>query len=308
MLPSDRLTSAVREHGKSLIIAGTDRLTSAIHGRKMSLVYVGAALAVASAGSASAATVAASAATPLAATPISATAARAGSALHPAAPLALTGPHAAVRQFPADPHAPAAHGTGRAWHRGTGRSAARHASSRRWHAVTWQQVRNELNWQTNPAAAAHRQVPFADRLAPVGISGSQSWMPVGPAQVSNATTIVRQALDKKMGVRSAVIAVATAMQESKLLDLGYGTGDSLGLFQQQWDMGWGTPAQIMNPRYSAGAFLGALRQYQAADPAWAAQPLWQAAQGVQKSAFPYAYAQWEAQACQLVRQIATRIR
>ncbi len=77
------------------------------------------------------------------------------------------------------------------------------------------------------------------------------------------------------------------MQESRLLNLNYGTGHSLGLFQQQWDMGWGTPQQIMNPAYASGKFLEALRSYQATDPAWASQPLYQAAQGVQRSGFPF---------------------
>ncbi len=165
---------------------------------------------------------------------------------------------------------------------------------------------SKLNRQTNPAAAAHHQLPFADQLTPVGTSGAQSWMPLNPAQVANASTIVKQALVKKMGVRSAVIAVATAMQESQLVNVNYGTGASLGLFQQQTGMGWGTATQIMQPSYAADAFLTALQQYQASNPGWAAQPLWQAAQGVQKSAFPYAYAKWEAQAAALVKQIATQ--
>jgi hypothetical protein len=274
MLRTDRLASAARDHGKSLITAGADRLTSAVHGRKKSLLYVGVALAMAGAGSASAATVAGSASAPLSATP-----------------------HTAAAAHPSARHSAAGH---------RARHAARHRAAHR-RAFSWQQVSNRLNRETNPVAAAHHQVPFADRLTPVGTSGAQNWMPVNGAQVANATTIVRQALDKKMGVRSAVIAVATAMQESRLVNVNYGTGNSLGLFQQQWNMGWGTPAQIMNPRYSADAFLGALRQYQLSDPGWAAQPLWQAAQGVQRSAFPYAYAQWEAQAAHLVKRIATRM-
>ena len=169
-------------------------------------------------------------------------------------------------------------------------------------------MRDELNRQTNPVAAAHGQVPLADRLVPVATSGPQAWMPINDAQLANATTIVRQALNNRMGVRSAVIAVATAMQESQLVNVDYGTGNSLGLFQQQWDMGWGTPAQIMNPAYASDAFLNALRQYQAGNPGWAAQPLWQSAQGVQKSAFPFAYAKWESQAVQLVRNIAMSLR
>jgi hypothetical protein len=111
-----------------------------------------------------------------------------------------------------------------------------------------------------------------------------------------------------MGVRSAVIAVATAMQESRLVNVGYGTGNSLGLFQQQWNMGWGTAQQIMNPRYASDAFLTALQTYQAGDPSWASQPLSQAAQGVQRSAFPSAYAQWESQAAYLTAQIAMQVR
>ncbi len=170
--------------------------------------------------------------------------------------------------------------------------------------VTWKQVRDAINWQTNPAAARAGRLPLADRLMPVGTSGPQCWMPISGAQLANATTIVRQALTMRMGVRSAVIAVATAMQESRLQDLDYGDGDSLGLFQQQPSDGWGTAQQIMDPVFAADAFLTALRQYQAGNPGWAAQPLWQAAQGVQKSGVPFAYAQWEAQAAGLVQQIA----
>ena len=109
-----------------------------------------------------------------------------------------------------------------------------------------------------------------------------------------------------MGVRSAVIAVATAMQESMLQNIDYGTGTALGLFQQQPDSGWGTPTQVTNPVYAARAFLSALQRHQASDPAWARQPLWANAQSVQNSAFPAAYAKWETQAASLVRHIAVR--
>jgi len=174
--------------------------------------------------------------------------------------------------------------------------------------VTWTQVRNEINQQTNPAAARLGQLPAADQLTPAGTSGPQAWMPLSPAQLSNATTIVQQALNKKMGLRSAVIAVATAMQESQLLNLHYGDQDSLGLFQQRPSMGWGTAAQITDPSFAADAFLGALQQYQAGDPAWASQPLWASAQAVQKSGFPFAYAKWESQAAGLVKQVAMQLK
>jgi hypothetical protein len=168
-------------------------------------------------------------------------------------------------------------------------------------------VRDRLNWQTNPALAARGITPPADKLLPVATSGPQSFIPISPAQYANATAIVRQALDQRMGLRSAVIAVATAMQESKLLNLDYGTGDSLGLFQQQTDMGWGTAQQIMDPAYAAGQFLDALHGYQQGDPTWATQPLYATAQGVQRSGFPYAYAQWEVQAAQLTSSIIMQL-
>ena len=160
------------------------------------------------------------------------------------------------------------------------------------------------------AAAGQRPgqpLPPAERLLPAAISGPQAYLPMTPAREANATTIVRQALGKHMGLRSAVIAVATAMQESTLLNLQYGTYDSLGLFQQQPDMGWGTPAQVTDPAYASDAFLDALQHYQASNPGWATQPLWEAAQGVQNSGFPYAYAKWEVQAAQIVANVARHL-
>jgi hypothetical protein len=152
------------------------------------------------------------------------------------------------------------------------------------------------------ARAAHKPATSPEELIPHGTNGPQAWMPLGHDQLANASTIVHQAIEADMGPRSAVIAVATAMQESRLVNINYGTSDSLGLFQQQPDCGWGTAQQVMNPKYATDAFLRVLREYQANDPGWAAQPLWASAQAVQKSAAPFAYARWEAQAAHLVCQ------
>ncbi len=160
---------------------------------------------------------------------------------------------------------------------------------------------------TYPKPAGHATLPAQDKLTPVGTSGPQTWMPITPARWDNAKTIVHEAIRKHMGLRSAVIAVATSMQESTLLNLNYGDRDSLGLFQQRPSCGWGTPGQIEHPAYAADAFLKALHGYQAGDPAWAHQPLWQAAQGVQGSAFPSAYAKWEAQAAHLVASVTKHL-
>jgi hypothetical protein len=289
---------------------GTDRLIDTVRRHKKSVVFAGAALAMAGTGTANAAAIGTTAGQK-AATPVAVQ----------ARTMALTystqndgnggsGPLAAARS--------AAHrfSLAAAWHHRTGhRGKGRHRL--RWHHRTgrhhridldsWSGVSGLLNFETNPLAARDGQVPMADQLMPTALSGPQSYMPIGTAQYANATAIVRQALDKRMGVRSAVIAVATAMQESELINVDYGTSDSLGLFQQQPDDGWGTAAQVMDPQYAADAFLDALAGYQANNPAWASQPLYQAAQAVQGSAFPYAYAQWEAQAAQLVKSIAMQL-
>ena len=185
-------------------------------------------------------------------------------------------------------------------------AAARHARvqvvrrSRR--PATWQQIQNLVARQTVPKAGPGA-LPSADRIRPVSVSGPQAYMPISPSRMANATTIVRQALVRHMGLRSAVIAVATAMQESTLENISYGDQDSEGLFQQRPSAGWGSDAQITHPAYAANAFLTALRSHQQADPGWASQPLWENAQAVQNSGFPYAYAKWEAQAAQVVSSI-----
>jgi hypothetical protein len=168
---------------------------------------------------------------------------------------------------------------------------------------SWSQIQQTVSKQTSPS-----EPQAANQLQPVGTAGPQAWMQLSPAQQANATTIVQQALDKGMGVRSAVIAVATAMQESQLQNINYGTSDSLGLFQQRPSMGWGTAQQITTPSYAADAFLSALKQQQVGNPGWAQQPLWTTAQAVQKSGFPFAYAKWETQAVQLVKSIVTQVK
>ncbi len=306
---TDRLTSAARDRGKHLIAAGADRMASTLRGRTKPLVYAGTALAMAGVGSSIAAGTASAATTSPAATsharvghasqrrageaPAGAPSRGASAAALPSL-AALTSAKHALPLTPAVPPALASPGDA---------PAPSHPR-----VVTWGQVQDAINQQTNPAAARHGQLPAADRLTPVGTSGPQSWMPISPPQLSNATAIVQQALTKKMGLRSAVIAVATAMQESELLNLHYGDQDSLGLFQQRPSMGWGTAAQLTDPSYAANAFLTVLQQHQAGDPGWATQPLWANAQGVQKSGFPFAYARWEAQAAALVKQIAMTLR
>jgi hypothetical protein len=280
---------------------GFGRLAAAIRGRVKPVMYAGTLIALAGTGTASAATIA-TAASPTAAHD------RPLAAAHAAVGPGRARSHGDVRHRSAHRQA-VRHGQDHSKHGRSHTSRGRgHVAHRAPDVDTWNSVQRQLNWQTNPVAARHGQLPPADKLLPVATGGAQNWMQIAPAQYVNATTIVRQALARRMGLRSAVIAVAPAMQESRLVNANNGAGTSLGLFQQGPAMGWGSPGQVMNPAYAAGAFLKALHNYQAADPYWASQPLFEAAQGVQRSAFPYAYAQWEAQAAHLVKAISVHLR
>ena len=119
-------------------------------------------------------------------------------------------------------------------------------------------------------------------------------------QRQNAATIIGVARQKGTPPRAWLVALATAMQESTLRNINYGDRDSLGLFQQRPSQGWGTPAQVLDPVYSTGIFLDRLLQV----PGWERLPVTVAAQTVQRSAFPAAYAKWEGLAADLVRQLA----
>lgn len=119
-------------------------------------------------------------------------------------------------------------------------------------------------------------------------------------QVANATTIVRVGQQMAVPPRGWVIAVATAMQEDSLRNSKVANDhDSLGLFQQRPSQGWGTPEQVTDPVYASRKFYERLLQV----PGWQSLPLTEAAQRVQRSAFPDAYAKHEAKASALVDQI-----
>jgi hypothetical protein len=133
-------------------------------------------------------------------------------------------------------------------------------------------------------------------------------------QMNNAAAVVRAAQKMRMPNRAAVIAVATAMQESQLYNLAsdvipeslryphQGTGadhDSVGLFQQRSSVGWGPVRELMRPEYAATQFLAALRNV----PGWQRMQLTYAAQAVQYSAFPEAYAKHEGRANAVVNAL-----
>jgi hypothetical protein len=138
-------------------------------------------------------------------------------------------------------------------------------------------------------------------LEPTGLYGTQQYFSASPDQWSNTAAIAAAVERRGMSPYAAVIAVATAMQESSLTNLTTATNyDSLGLFQQRPSEGWGSAAQVTDPAYAADAFLAALLEYA---PNYQSQTLWESAQAVQRSAYPTAYAQWQDQAAKMVQAI-----
>jgi cell wall-associated NlpC family hydrolase len=111
----------------------------------------------------------------------------------------------------------------------------------------------------------------------------------GPDQLANAAIIVAVGKRLRVPEQGMVIAIATAMQESSLRNLDHGDRDSLGLFQQRPSQGWGTPEQLMDPTYAATQFYERLVEV----PGWQQMTLNDAAQTVQRSGTPNAYAKHE---------------
>jgi cell wall-associated NlpC family hydrolase len=132
-----------------------------------------------------------------------------------------------------------------------------------------------------------------------GAAGLPANIPnLNSAQLANAQIIARVGVSMGVPMPGETIALATALQESGLQNLNYGDRDSLGLFQQRPSQGWGTPAQILTPTYAAEQFYQHLLQV----PGWRSMPTTDAAQAVQRSGFPTAYAKWQEEAQALAAQ------
>ncbi len=118
-------------------------------------------------------------------------------------------------------------------------------------------------------------------------------------QMANAATITAVGVRRRMPERAVVVALATAFQESKLENLAGGDRDSVGLFQQRPSAGWGTAEKIRDPRYAANRFYAALKKVRG----WEKMRVTDAAQRVQRSAFPEAYEKWADESVVLARAL-----
>ncbi|MEU1132535.1 heavy metal transporter [Streptomyces sp. NPDC005900] len=121
-------------------------------------------------------------------------------------------------------------------------------------------------------------------------------------QARNASTVAAVGTSRGMPERAVTIALATALQESGLRNIRHGDRDSLGLFQQRPTQGWGDERQIMDPAYSAARFYEHLAEV----PGYSRLPLTVAAQRVQRSGYPQAYAKHEPDAVLLAAALTGR--
>jgi hypothetical protein len=170
-----------------------------------------------------------------------------------------------------------------------------------------------------PASRGQVRVPVPATATPTATASPGPSRPTRPrpvaglsrAQMDNAQIIVTVGQRLKVPRKGLIVAVATAMQESDLHNLAsevvpeslnyphQGTGadhDSVGLFQQRPSSGWGTVRDLMRPAYAAEKFYRALLEI----PGWQGLSLTAAAQAVQISAFPDAYAKHEPRATLIV--------
>lgn len=122
-------------------------------------------------------------------------------------------------------------------------------------------------------------------------------------QVTIARAAVGLANQRGLPAQAKLVILATGFQESGIRNLDYGDRDSVGWLQQRPSMGWGSVPQLRNPTFAAGRFYDALVKV----PGWQALPVTSAAQAVQVSAYPDAYAKWESSARSLLAQLGDSI-
>jgi hypothetical protein len=111
-------------------------------------------------------------------------------------------------------------------------------------------------------------------------------------QAHYASIIVGLSVKRGLAPRAASIAMATAYQETGIRNLDYGDRDSVGLFQQRPSQGWGTAKQLQDPYYATGKFYDALVKIKN----WETDDINDVAQKVQRSGYPEAYRDHEADA------------
>lgn len=124
-------------------------------------------------------------------------------------------------------------------------------------------------------------------------------------QIENARIIIGVGRAYKVPDRGIQIALMTAFQESDMYNLDHGDKDSKGLFQQRPKYGWGTDDQVQTRTFASQSFYGVNPKVKNAGlldiKGWQKMSRNDAAQAVQRSGYPYRYAQWEKLAWQTLQ-------
>jgi hypothetical protein len=138
---------------------------------------------------------------------------------------------------------------------------------------------------------------------PCAVTDGTTLVELDGDQMANAATIAAVGIRAGLPERALTVALATALQESKLRNLSSGDRDSIGLFQQRPSQGWGRPDQLADPRFAARRFYSALKKVRG----WQTMRITEAAQRVQRSAYPEAYQRWTAEADLLAAALVGRL-
>ncbi|MGO4190780.1 hypothetical protein AB4Y67_03830 [Arthrobacter sp. YAF17] len=168
---------------------------------------------------------------------------------------------------------------------------ARRRSLRRWIVLLLTLAMVVGGIYTAVAFVQRSEVLISERCTAAGGGSAE----LATDQAANAGLITAVAVRRGLPARAASIALATAMQESKIRNISHGDQagpDSRGLFQQRPSQGWGTTEQVMDPYHASNAFYDALVKV----PGYQTLDITDAAQRVQRSAYPDAYAQHEVMA------------
>ncbi|WP_222624395.1 peptidoglycan-binding protein [Streptomyces buecherae] len=173
------------------------------------------------------------------------------------------------------------------------------------HGVEWFQARHGLPRTGTINRATARAL---ERAPDVEVRQTfRTAADLGPEELANARTVIGVGKGAGIPEQGQVIALMTAMQESKFVNyLVPVDHDSLGIFQQRPSMGWGTPEQITDVPTSSRSFYGVAPF--GSNPGliqidgWQTMPPGDVCQAVQVSAFPDRYAQWEQFARDLLAQ------
>ncbi|TCP48648.1 NlpC/P60 family protein [Tamaricihabitans halophyticus] len=130
-------------------------------------------------------------------------------------------------------------------------------------------------------------------------AGAQDAAQLDPEQREIVSLIVSIGKERELSPRAWQVAIQAGMTESGLRNLNYGDRDSLGIFQMRPSMGWGTVAQVTDPPYQVNKFYDVLEEL----PDWKSMRPGDAAQAVERSAFPDRYHEWEPMAVHLLGNI-----